>query len=519
MAETITIDPITRIEGHLRIDVTVENGKVTDARSAGEMFRGFENLLKGRHPVDANQITQRICGVCPASHAQASALNLDDALGVTPPENGRLIRNLMLGANYIQSHILHFYHLAALDFVDITKILAYKGSDPKLLKVKAWVKAQVGTGRATAAAPFLPRYEGAYIEDTDLNLAAIAHYVEALEMRRKAHEALCLWGGKMPHAIAIFPGGASERVTADKVASYASLIDEMREFIDRVYIPDVCYVADAFPDYFKIGRGCGNLLAYGTFAEDAEGKEKLLPPGVYLDGKAQAFSPDKIREYVKHSRYGSPSGLHPSEGETEADVHKKGAYSWLKAPRYDDKVVEVGPLARIGVAHVTGASRTISDLVNKVLKRYNAGVSALFSTLGRHAARALECKVVADRCAAWALQLKAGKPVHTAYEIPEASEGMGLTEAPRGALGHWITIKKKKIDRYQCVVPTTWNASPRDDKERLGPIEQALLGCPVADPKNPLEPARVVRSFDPCIACAVHTVSPAGRTLGSFRVF
>lgn len=518
MSKTVVIDPITRIEGHLKIEIEVDDGKVKDAKSCGEMFRGFENILKGRNPVDAQQITQRICGVCPASHAQASTLNLDSAFGVTPPENGRLIRNLVLGANFIQSHILHFYHLAALDYVDITHILEYKGDDPNLNRVKAWAKEEVDSGRMTAVAPFLPRYEGDYITDVNLNISAIANYLKALEMRRKAHQMLAIFGGKMPHEIAILPGGATEKVTVDKIVAYASYIKELQDFINHTYIPDVLAVAEAYPDYFTIGKGCGNLLAYGVFEEDNAYSKKLLPAGTYIDGKVEAFSDDKITESVKFSKYTSSSGKHPSQGETVSVTEKKGAYSYLKAPRYNKKVVEVGPLARMAVAHLSGGNESASKLVTDTLNKFNAPVTALFSVLGRHAARALECKVVADRCAEWITQLKPGQPVHTKYEIPEESIGMGLTEAPRGALGHWISIKGKKIDNYQCVVPTTWNCSPRDDKGNLGPVEQALIGTPIANVEHPIEAGRVVRSFDPCIACAVHVVNADGEQMAKFRV-
>ncbi len=517
MAKKIVIDPITRIEGHLKIEVEVENGKVVDARSCGEMFRGFELILKGRNPLDAQQITQRICGVCPSSHAQASTLNLDDALGVRPPNNGRLIRNLLLGANYIQSHILHFYHLAALDYVDITAILKYKGKDPKLNKLKAWAEAELRSGRESALAPFMPRYKGDYIPDPEINIQAISHYLQALDMRRKAHEMLAIFGGRMPHEIAIMPGGATETPTVDKITSCKWRIKELQSFIDNVYIPDVITVAKAYKEYFGIGKGCGNLLAYGAFEEDVAGKKKLLSPGTYIDGKLKGFRPNKIAEYVGHSRYSSATGKHPSQGETIPQADKKEAYSWIKSPRYEGKVVEVGPLARMVVTHLKGTNAQVSKLVTQTLKEFDAPLSALFSVLGRHAARALECKVVADRCAKWVSQLNPSKPVHNKFKIPDKGRGMGLTEAPRGALGHWITIENKKIKSYQCVVPTTWNASPRDDKDQRGPIEQALIGTPVADPNNPIEVVRVVRSFDPCLACAVHLIK-AGKEIGAFKV-
>ncbi|UCG61323.1 MAG: nickel-dependent hydrogenase large subunit [Candidatus Zixiibacteriota bacterium] len=518
MSKTITIDPMTRIEGHLKIEIEVEDGKVSDARCCGEMFRGIEQILHGRNPVDANQITQRICGVCPASHAQASSLTLDRALGVTPPDNGRLIRNLVLGSNYLQSHVLHFYHLAALDYVDITAILKYKGNDPELNRVKAWAQAELDSGKANPVAPFLPRYEGDYIADTDINIAAITHYLKALEIRRKAQEMLSIFGGRMPHNVTIMPGGSSETVTVNKIAAFSSRLREISDFVENVYIPDVLAVASLYPKYFEIGKGCGNLLSYGVFEEDNNGDAKLLPAGTFVNGEVRAFSEKKLSEYVKYSRYSSASGNHPSKGETTPDLYKEGAYSWLKAPRYDGEVVEVGPLSRIGVAHLTGASETVSKMVTDTLARFNAPVGALFSVLGRHAARALEAKVVADRCAQWVTQLQPGKPAHTPFSIPQQGEGIGLTEAPRGALGHWISIKDKKINRYQCVVPTTWNGSPCDDKGCKGPMEQALIGTPIADIENPIEAGRVVRSFDPCIACAVHVVTPDKQRLATFRV-
>jgi hydrogenase large subunit len=517
MAKKIIVDPITRIEGHLKIEVEVEGAKVKDAKSSGEMFRGWEIILKGRDPRDAQMITQRICGVCPSAHAQASTLCLDDAFGIHPPDNGRLIRNLIFGANYIQSHILHFYHLAALDYVDITAILNYKGNDPGLNKVKAWAKSEVDSGRPTAVAPFLPRLKGDYLLDTEGNIAAIAHYLKALDIRKKAHEMLCVFGGRMPHEIAIMPGGVCERPTVDKIASYLYRIKEIQSFIDNVYIPDILAVAKAYPQYFDIGKGCGNLVAYGVFEEDNEGTKKYISGGAYIDGEIKPLDPGKITEYVKYSRYSSKSGLHPSQGQTIPEPDKKQAYSWIKSPRYEDKVCEVGPLARMGVNHLQGSNPTVSELVSGTLNKLNLPVTALFSVLGRHAARALETKVVADKCAEWVMQLNPSKPVHTKFEIPEQSTGMGLTCAPRGALGHWITIKGKKIDNYQAVVPTTWNASPRDDKNQLGPIEQALIGTPVADPDNPIEPLRVVRSFDPCLACAIHILD-TDKPVKKFRV-
>jgi Ni,Fe-hydrogenase I large subunit len=522
MSTKIVIDPVTRIEGHLKVEVEIEgeeeNRKVVSAKSCGEMFRGWELILKGRNPLDAQQLTQRICGVCPAGHAQASTLTLDNAFGVTPPTNGRIIRNLILGSNYIQSHILHFYHLAALDYVDITAILKYQGKDPGLNYIKDWAKSEIDQKVPGPVSPFLPRYEGDYIEDVELNITLIAHYVQALKMRRKAQEMLAIWGGKMPHEISVLPGGVTEKPTVDKIASYIWRLKELQMFIDKIYVPDVITVAKAYPAYFNIGKGCGNLLSYGVFPENTTGTKKLLASGVYINGKAEKFDSDEITEHVKYSKYSSASKRHPSKGETTPDLKKKEAYSWLKSPRYKGKVVEVGPLARMAVTHLTKKNPEVSKLITSTLAELdNAPISALFSVLGRHAARALECKLVAKRCGEWITMLDPNKPVHKEFSIPDQAEGEGLTEAPRGALGHWISISGKVIKNYQCVVPTTWNLSPRDDTDQMGPLEQALVGTPVKDPDNPIEIVRVIRSFDPCIACAVHILEP-GKQVRKFRV-
>lgn len=500
----IVIDPVSRIEGHLKIEVVVEGGEVKEARSSGSLFRGFEILLQGREPYDAQHITQRICGVCPTAHAMASGLNLDSAFGIADkiPENGRIIRNLIQGANYIMSHIIHFYHLAALDYVDVTKVAKYEGEDPALVSVKDFITRALDVGDMMMLGPFYPRYEGDYRLPDDVDRAAVAHYVEALNMRRLAHEMSAIFSGRMPHSVAIVPGGVTETPTVDKIANFLWKLEELRHFIDDVYIPDVLAVAGVYSDYFEIGKGCGNLLSYGVFDldvnKDLAKRKRLLAQGTTSADtlKHNPLDPSKITEDVKNSWYKSESGLNPRRGQTEPDRTKADAYSWIKSPRYDGKVYEVGPLARMVVTYANGEP-TVQKLVNDTLAHFGAAPEALFSVLGRHAARALECKFVADAMPSWLLELKPGEPVAAEWETPEEGDGMGLWEAPRGSVGHWVNIKNKKIANYQCVNPTNWNASPRDDKGQPGPIEQALTGAKVKDEKNPFEIVRIVRSFDP----------------------
>jgi len=515
----IVVDPVTRLEGHYKVEVVTDNGVVKEAHSSGMMFRGLEIILRGRDPRDAQMYTQRICGVCPTSHSMAATLNLDSAFSLADkiPDNGRIIRNLILGAAHVSDHILHFYHLAALDYVDVTKILKYDGNDPALNSVKEFAK-------RGELAPFVPRYEGDYRLSDKVNIGALAHYVQALEMRRKGQEMLVIFGGKMPHNMTIIPGGVTATVTVDKIASFLWMLNELRDFVDNVYIPDVLAVAEAYADYFEIGAGCGNLLSYGSF--DLEGnnpdytkRKRLMKQGtVSTDLKLGALDMNKIMEYVKHSWYAdSSTGKHPSKGMTEPQLGKKGAYTWVKAPRYDAKVYEVGPLARIAATYASGEP-TVTKLVDSVLSKFKASPKALFSVLGRHAARALYTKFLADSMPEWLLQLKPGEPAYIDYTIPDEAFGMGLVDGARGALGHWIEIKDKKIANYQCVVPSTWNMSPKDDNGQPGPVEQALIGTKIKDENNPFEIGRIIRSFDPCLACAIHVITPKGKTLGIYKI-
>jgi hydrogenase large subunit len=471
--QKIIVDPVTRIEGHLMIEVEVDEGKVVDAKSSGTLFRGIELILQNHDPRDAQEMVQRICGVCPVGHATAAAFALDDAFGIEPPNNGRILRNLILGANYIQSDILHFYHLAALDYV--------KAPDTIL--------------------PLAPRYEGDYRLPDNVNAAAVEHYLQALEMRKKAHEMLAIFGGRAPAPRSIVPGGVTEVVDAEKILHFKYRLAELISFIDNVYVPDVLAIADVYSDWLEIGRGCKNMLAYGAFP-DGKGS-RFMPQGTYIDGQDGGFDPKLVTEEVKYSWYSDDIDKSPTEAVVTPVPNKKGAYSWMKAPRYKGKVMEVGPLARMWVAK----DPTIRGMKEKA-----------FSVMGRHAARALEVQKIAHAMDEWVMQLKPGEPTCTPHELPKSATGVGLTDAVRGALGHWIKIEAGRVAKYNCVVPTTWNAGPRDEKNQPGPIEQALIGTQVKDANNPIELVRIVRSFDPCIACAVHVITPS-RNTKSFRVY
>lgn len=520
MATMISIDPVTRIEGHLRIDVEVEGGVVTDAWSSGTMFRGYEMLIKGKHPWDAQQVMERICGVCPLVHGTAASYNLDAATGVELPDAARVIRNLCLGANFIQSHILHFYHLAALDYVDVAAVASYTGSDPALKMLKDKVTNLVKMGDVY---PFLPRYQSDdYLSDPTLAATLVSHYVGALEMRKKAQEMLAIFYGRMPSFVGTIPGGVTQPPNLSNIAAFTSRLQELQVWINEVYVQDILTIAAVagYSPFMTLGDSGGNYLAYGGFDQDQNGNAKFFPRGVILGDDVMNVKPmneKEITESVQYSWY-TPEceGLQPQNGKTEPAVGKQNAYSFLKAPRYGGKAMEVGPLARMLVKKPEMLLKLATDLgllSNQPLK---------FGILPRHAARAIECKILADEMFVWLDELSGlvGKPIWDpkGKDIPTEASGMGLVEGPRGALGHWITIKDKKTENYQAVVPTTWNASPRDKAGNRGPIETSLIGIPVPDVDNPINVVRCVRSFDPCIACAVHIIHPEHNGVREFRV-
>ena len=488
----IAIDPMTRIEGHLKIEVEVEDQTVIEARTTATLYRGFEQILVGRNPLDAVQITQRFCGVCPTPHGIASAQALDNAFQIVPPDNGRLIRNIMQGANSIQSHILHFYHLALLDY--------FRGPD---------------------IPPFVPRYEADYRVPDSVNKDMTEHYIQAFHIRLKSHELCAIWSGKMPHMASIVPGGVTIIPRIDNITTSLWRLKELTDFIDSIYLPDVITLGKVYRDYFKIGTGPQNHLTYGQFDLDSEPdvtkRKRLFPMGRISSGKLEKLNPAKITEDISASWYSSGSHLHPEQGETLPDPHKSKAYTWMKAPRYANKVYEVGPLSRMLVAYHSQENPKLVELVNDTMKTLQIELNDLNSVMGRHIMRALECKIIADSLTDMIMAVKLREPVCTDFMTPKQANGMGLWDAARGALGHWIEIKDEKTARYQAVVPTTWNASPKDDKGQPGPIEMAMLGTKVEDLDNPFALARIVRSYDPCIACAVHILH-ADNSVKKYRI-
>jgi hydrogenase large subunit len=564
MSERIVVDPITRIEGHLRIEAQMDGDKIGQAYSSGTMVRGIETILKGRDPRDAWAYVQRICGVCTLVHGMASIRAVEDALNYEIPKNAQLIRNLMIGAQYIHDHVMHFYHLHALDWVDVVSALS---ADPKATSelaqsLSGWSKSSPGyfadmkkklKGFVDGGqlGIFSKAYWGhpAYKLPPEANLMAVAHYLEALTWQRDVAKLHAIFGGKNPHPNFLVGGVASpidlnsdSAINARKLSQVQDIINQMRQFVDQVYLPDTLAVASFYKDWFKRGEGLGNFMCYGdlpaTSMNDPAGF--LFPAGVILNRdlstvhEVDVHDTSQIQEYVKHSWYdyeeGKEKGLHPYDGETtlnytgptppykQLDVEQ--AYSWLKSPRWNNHAMEVGPLARVLLLYAKGHEPT-KELAGFALKKLDLPIEALFSTLGRTAARTLESKILADGMQGWyddlIANIKAGDSKTFNDKLwdpstwPSECQGAGYMEAPRGALGHWIVIKDTKIKNYQAVVPSTWNAGPRDTEGKAGAYEAALQdNHQLHDPKQPLEILRTIHSFDPCIACAVHLSDEAG---------
>lgn len=501
----VSIDPITRIEGHLKIELDIDSGLVKSARSSGTLFRGLEEMLRGRDPRDAQRITQRVCGVCPAAHAIASAQALDDAFGIRNeiPKNGRVTRNLMLGGNFIHSHVLHFYHLSALDYLNPHDLEDLELKDAKIRDLQSYLRSSDG-------APFTPEYAGDYRLGNEISTALAGDYLQALEVRKKAHQMVSIFGGKMPHNMGTVAGGVTKRPDIDSITKFTSRLEEIKEFVEDRYIPGVIEVAKTYDDYFEVGKGVSDFIEYGGFYLERFNRShtdtvKGLEGGVVSgDGNSvREVELSRITEAVKHSWYGDEARGHPRETKSIPRVNKEGGYSWVKAPRYRGKPHEVGPAARMKINYLKGNDLVKRELGNAI-EEAGIELNQLSSVMGRHLCRAVECKCVVELMEGWVEELEPDQPSCARYEVPEEGKGIGLASAPRGTLGHWLKLEEGRIANYQLVVPTTWNASPRDDQGVPGPIEQALIGTEVDDPENPLEAARIVRSFDPCMACAVH---------------
>ncbi|MGD2056528.1 MAG: nickel-dependent hydrogenase large subunit [Gammaproteobacteria bacterium] len=572
MTERIVVDPITRIEGHLRIEAQMEGNRIAQAYSAGTMVRGIEIILQGRDPRDAWAFAQRICGVCTLVHGLASIRAVENALDYSIPPNAQLIRNLMNGAQYIHDHVMHFYHLHALDWVDVVSALSadpkatselaqslssYPKSSPGYFAdMKKKLKDFVESGQLGI---FAQAYWGhpAYKLPPEANLMAVSHYLEALAWQRDVAKLHAIFGGKNPHPNFVVGGvpcpidlNSDSAINSKKLAQVQEIIDKMNSFVDQVYIPDLLAIAGFYKDWGSRGEGLGNFLTYGDFPEKGmdDPSSFLIPAGAILNRDLSTIhdvdmnAADEIQEYVARSWYdyqgGKQQGLHPYDGETS--LHYDGppppyeyldvdqSYSWLKSPRWKGHAMEVGPLARVLMLYASGHEQT-KELVGMTLNTLDVPVDALFSTLGRTAARGLETKIVGDNMQTWfnnlVANIKAGdtKTFNEALwepsSWPKQARGVGFMEAPRGGLAHWIVIEDEIIKNYQAVVPSTWNAGPRDAEGQPGAYEAALQdNHTLEDVTAPVEILRTIHSFDPCIACAVHVTDPDGEELIKVKV-
>jgi len=573
MSQRVVVDPITRIEGHLRIEAQLDetNQTIASAYSSGTMVRGLETILKGRDPRDAWVFAQRICGVCTLVHGMAAVRSVEDALDYAIPPNAQLIRNLMIGAQYVHDHVMHFYHLHALDWVDIISALQadpkataeiaqtlsnYPKSSPGYFSdMQKRLKTFVDSGQLGI---FAQGYWGhpAYKLPPEVNLIAVSHYLDALEWQREAVKLHAIFGGKNPHPNFVVGGvpcaidlNSDSALNAKRLEQVKNVITSMKSFVEQVYVPDTLAIASFYKDWASQGEGLGNFMTYGDFPEKGYGDPSsyLVPRGVILNRNLNEIydidlnAADQIEEYINHSWYdysvGNDKGLHPYAGETtlnytgptppyeQLEVEK--AYSWLKSPRWKGQAVEVGPLARLVMLYAQGHEQTKS-LVDMTLNKLEVPFEALYSTLGRTAARTLETQIVVDSMQVWydnlIANIKSGDTKtfnETQWEPatwPAKAQGVGYMEAPRGGLGHWIVIEHGKIANYQAVVPSTWNAGPRDGNGQAGAYEAALHGHHLHDPQQPLEILRTIHSFDPCIACAVHVNDKDGEELLQVKV-
>jgi len=541
---TIVIDPVTRIEGHLRVETEVSNGKVSRAWSTSPLFRGIEPILLNRDPRDAWMITQRLCGVCTYVHGVTSVRSVEDALDITIPNNARVIRNLLMGAQFVHDHIVNFYQLHLLDWVDVVSALS---ADPaKAVTVDrqinssrnrpssyfSGVKDQLAAfAKSGQLGPFNNGYWGhpAYILTPEENLVFMADYLEALKAQIQVAHMHAIYGGKNPHPQTMIVGGVTlnRDLTSGRITEFKNHVTAAQAFVNTYYLPDTTYLLGRYKGYANIGPA-DNLLTFGEFPQSSRESSSLFFPRGAIFNQAtksvQRVDINNITEHITHSWYSGSNGLNPANGQTVpsySGLDTSGRYSWIKAPRYQGQPMEVGPLARVMVAYGKNVSAVVQQ-VNAFLQKTGLSLPAMYSTLGRTAARAIETKVIADAMGSWAGQVQASSqstsrmPNRTSFTMAGSGSGVGLNEAPRGALGHWVNFSNQAITNYQMVVPSTWNFGPRDGSNVPGPVEQALVDVPVADQERPVEVLRVIHSFNPCIACAVHVFDPAAK--GAFEV-
>jgi len=565
----IVVDPITRIEGHLRIEAQTENGRITNAWASSTQFRGIEIIMQGRDPRDAWAFTQRICGVCTVVHAVASCRAVEDALGIVIPPNANLIRNMVHGMQFIQDHVIHFYHLHALDWVDVVSALKANPADTSRIakSISPWpnnsethfaqvqekVKKFVASGQLGI---FTNGYWGhpAYKLPPEVNLLAVAHYLEALDWQRDVIRLHTIFGGKNPHPNFLVGGMAcainldnASTINAVRLDEIQGMINRAQQFVEQVYYPDLIAIAGYYKEWGSIGGGVPNYMSVGEFPDaDVRDTSKLyFPRGIIMNkdlSKVLPYDHKKVKEYITSSWYeyndGDRAGLHPWEGETKPKfvgakppfefLQDREKYTWMKAPRYDGHPMQVGPLARMLVAFASGHP-DVKPMVLDLLAKLKVGPEVLFSTLGRTAARGIETVLLARRMNVWFDQfiarIKSGDTSTfngAKWEPstwPDSADGYGYLDAPRGALGHWVQIRDGKIARYQCVVPSTWNCSPRDGEGQMGPYEASLVdNHPLAKPDQPLEILRTIHSFDPCMACGVHVLDATGAPIVDVQI-
>ncbi len=551
MARTITVDPVTRIEGHLRIDCDIENGHVSKAWSSGQMWRGIETILQGRDPRDAWLYTQRICGVCTTVHAIASVRAVENALDLEIPVNAQYIRNMIIAAHGIHDHIVHFYHLSALDWVDVVSALSADAeAASKLaqslspwpnngaLEFKAVQDRLAGFVQSGQLGIFANGYWGhkAMKLPPEVNLIAAAHYLEAFEYQRKANQIVSILGNKTPHIQNLAVGGVTNAINPDnqatinmeRLAYVKALMDDVESFIRDVYLVDLAVVGALYADWLPYGAGVMNYLSVPDFPMDTKGTQFGTPGGYIPKGDIaklrqitsfnDSFFEDNVKESIKHAWYDGDWNRHPYKEDTlpnYTDFDRDGKYSWVKSPSFLDEPAQVGPLANVLVMYAAGHKPT-QTYANLALEKISAiaktevGLGALHSTLGRHAARCVRTNVLYDVLKDNYNALVAGiasgdMETFNPPVFPKGEQsGFGFHEAPRGTLSHWVVIKDGKIKNYQAVVPSTWNAGPRNQDDKAGPYEASLVGNPIADPERPLEVLRTIHSFDPCLACAIH---------------